>query len=155
MKRCTKCRKQKVKSKFSRANCSKDGLRFWCKSCDIESAKNWYEANRERHREAGRRYWMKHKKRLNKIQRELLKGLRCEFINAYGGKCQCCGESEKMFLTIEHINGRGSEERKRLGSYQLLVKLRRLGWPKENHTILCFNCNLSKGFFGFCPHKGE
>jgi hypothetical protein len=25
-------------------------------------------------------------------------------------------------------------------------------FPKE-YQILCFNCNLALGFFGYCPHR--
>jgi hypothetical protein len=31
--------------------------------------------------------------------------------------------------------------------------LKRRGYPQEGYTILCFNCNLSRGFFGYCPHE--
>lgn len=41
--------------------------------------------------------------------------LRSDVFNAYGGcMCICCGESILDFLTIDHINNDGNEERRRL-----------------------------------------
>jgi hypothetical protein len=39
---------------------------------------------------------------------------RCKqkIIDAYGGKCQCCGESIFEFLSIDHIHNDGAQERK-------------------------------------------
>lgn len=72
----------------------------------------------------------------------------------YIAKCVCCGESEPMFLAIDHINGGGSKERKTLKNagtnfYRHIVKN---GYPK-NYRILCHNCNQAKGYYGRCPHE--
>ncbi len=155
MKRCTKCGKRKLKSRFSRANRSKDGLRFWCKSCDIKFGKKWYTENRERKREAGKRYWGQHKDRLNKIQRELYRTLRLDLIKAYGNKCSCCGEHRKEFLTLEHIRGDGAKHRRKMSNYSIFVQIKREKYPKDKYTILCSNCNFALAYSGYCPHKGE
>lgn len=76
--------------------------------------------------------------------------LKSEVITAYGEKCTCCGESEPRFLTVDHINGRGTED-KHCGE-SLYRELRRSGFPKDNFQILCWNCNSTKGIFGACPH---
>lgn len=80
--------------------------------------------------------------------------LRTQVINAYGGKCACCGEGEARFLTVDHINNDGAAQRR-----ELSIKA---GWVfyawvvKENFPeylqLLCFNCNCAKGFYGQCPH---
>ena len=54
--------------------------------------------------------------------------LRQEVLDAYGGKCACCGEEQYEFLCIDHVNDDGNERH---------------------------NCNMAKGFHGQCPHSTE
>lgn len=78
-------------------------------------------------------------------------------LKKYGGKCQCCGETRREFLTIEHINGNGRQERIALGNlggtaYNCYLKRT----PKRDDlTVLCWNCNCAKGKYGECPHVRE
>lgn len=74
-----------------------------------------------------------------------------EGLKEYGGKCACCGESKPEFLTLDHINGRGPEEKTTGMGIWYWLKLK--GWPKDNYQILCWNCNCAKGVYGQCPHK--
>lgn len=81
--------------------------------------------------------------------------IKLKIIENYGGKCVCCGESIAEFLTIDHINGNGADERKQTKQgtggklYRWLLKN---NCPKDNYQLLCYNCNCTKGFFGKCPH---
>lgn len=87
--------------------------------------------------------------------REWHRKLRMEIIYAYGGKCQCCGESTYEFLTIDHINKGGNKHRKsRGGGSNYIREIKKLGFPKE-YRVLCYNCNCSYGVNGYCPHKGK
>lgn len=82
--------------------------------------------------------------------------LKLEMIQAYGGSCNCCGELEPKFLTLDHINGGGSRDRGIYagGTYNLLYALKREGWPKDKYQVLCMNCNWAKGRWeGICPHQ--
>lgn len=84
--------------------------------------------------------------------------LKEQLVKAYGGKCVCCGETAIEFLTIDHINGKGAEHRRQLGSNTASGSnfyrwLRNNGFPKDNFQLLCYNCNCSKGMNGYCPHK--
>jgi hypothetical protein len=90
-------------------------------------------------------------------QRKRLKKIRAEFIAAYGGCCACCGESEPLFLQLDHIHNDGAQERRELGNnFVVLLRLKDRGWPKDNHQILCANCNHGKRMNGgICPHKKE
>lgn len=77
--------------------------------------------------------------------------LRMEVLEKYGNKCNCCGEIEKEFLSIDHIDGGGSKHRRE-------IKHSIYGWLKSNKypkgfQILCHNCNQAKGFYGICPHQ--
>jgi len=47
MKQCTKCKKRKDESEFSKNRKNKDGLRFWCKKCEREYKRRYYRKNRE------------------------------------------------------------------------------------------------------------
>lgn len=88
--------------------------------------------------------------------------LRNEVYAAYGGKCACCGESNPLFLTIDHVNGGGIKHRKQLNSkgrnsvnrnFYLLV--RNEGYPSD-YQLLCFNCNMGRARNnGICPHKTQ
>lgn len=89
----------------------------------------------------------------SRINRYLLK---MEFIAAYGGKCDCCGERRKDFLTLDHIGGTGAEHRRQNGNktgIHMYLYLKKLGWPKEGYRLLCFNCNQVLSFKAVCPHK--
>ncbi len=46
MKQCTKCKKLKSKSEFSKNRKNKDGLRYWCKKCEREYKRKYYRRNR-------------------------------------------------------------------------------------------------------------
>ena len=79
----------------------------------------------------------------------------------YGNKCACCGETESMFLSIDHINNDGAKHRKELWTlasrrssgthlYKWIIKN---NYP-ANFQLLCMNCNTGKHRNGgTCPHK--
>ena len=106
-------------------------------------------------RKAARREWyLAHREYLSKQQKEKVRAYKLEMIDAYGGCCACCGEQYQEFLTLDHINGGGRADRKRAGSTtQIIRELKRKGWPKKDHRVLCMNCNLAFGRFGYCPHN--
>ena len=73
-------------------------------------------------------------------------------------KCACCGESNRDFLTVDHIEGHGNEHRRKLfgrsqSGWQFYAWLIREGFP-SGFQILCFNCNMSKAKHGKCVHLG-
>jgi hypothetical protein len=69
--------------------------------------------------------------------------------------CRCCGESSHIeFLTIEHIEGRKNLPKKeqKLKGEKLNSWLKKNDYP-DGFEVLCWNCNLTKGSFGHCPHE--
>ena len=97
----------------------------------------WQERKRERQRLEERGVWL-------------------EVLNAYGNQCACCGEAERCFLTIDHVNRDGAAERRikwQTGN-KLYRELRRQGFPQDRYQLLCYNCNLGRERnAGVCPHQ--
>ena len=108
-----------------------------------------------RWRDKNRAEYNRESRRRNKAYRSKV---RVEMIFNYGGKCVCCNEKEPRFLTLDHINNDGNMERRRgprsSQSHMLNLKLRRLGWPKSAHQLMCWNCNSGRAVNGgICPHE--
>lgn len=80
---------------------------------------------------------------------------RQKLIDAYGGKCKCCGEDRFEFLQIDHVNNDGADHRKLIGRTGLMDWLARHRYPQEGFQLLCANCNFAKGHYGECPHQHE
>src|SRR2546427_2247060 len=73
-------------------------------------------------------------------------------LEAFGWKCNCCGEDNPLFLTLEHKNHLG-QLATGLKSYQLVAQARNEGWPKDKYEMLCMSCNFAAGHWGECPHR--
>ena len=109
-----------------------------------EYSSNYYYDHKEERKEYRRTYW----KEYHQKERQLV-------LEQYGGtppRCACCGETEIMFLTLDHINGYKYPEFARSG-HHLYRNLRLNGYP-DGYRVLCYNCNCSIGNFGYCPHTG-
>lgn len=83
-----------------------------------------------------------------------------QVFSAYGGyRCNCCGETEPSFLSIDHVRNDGAQMRRdklhgRSGT-AFYVWLRRTGFP-EGFQVLCMNCQFGKHKNGgICPHQGK
>ena len=82
--------------------------------------------------------------------------LRLEVLTAYGGnppRCACCGEGHIEFLGIDHIYGGGHKHRRQIGMGQNLYRWLKANNYPDGYRALCHNCNLSLGFYGYCPHQ--
>lgn len=139
-----------------------------CDPCRAERQKNWYLKNREKYLVQRRAKFEEDRKNPEFIEKERKRGvqywrdLRHEVVMAYGGyRCACCGETEPLFLTIDHVNNDGAEHRRSIGEYVGNGKGaggRTLKWLKDNgfpkgFQILCMNCNMGKARNGgVCPH---
>jgi len=81
--------------------------------------------------------------------------LKRKVFDHYGRKCECCGETHKEFLSIDHINGGGTKHRKEIlkggNLYSWLVAN---NFP-EGFRVLCHNCNFAIGHYGYCPHQSN
>lgn len=135
---CNNCKKFLNLKYFAKNSATFDGLQYWCKICNNIRGKELREI---------------HVEKLIKQRKILNRRLKLEILNAYGNKCICCKEKNIEFLTIDHINGNGSEHRKEVGAGTAFYHwLKKNNFPSE-FRILCFNCNCSMGIFGYCPHN--
>lgn len=99
----------------------------------------------------GKRLCDLHAESASENQRRTYHELRRRIIDAYGGRCACCGESAVEFLTLDHVDGLGTQIRQRQSFQSEARKLLALGCP-SSHQILCYNCNHAKWIYGKCPH---
>jgi hypothetical protein len=117
-----------------------------------------YAANIEKMRAKNKAQRLKHREKRLATQRAKSATLKLETFEAYGGaKCYCCGETQLMFLAIDHMNNDGYEHRmkiKRQGN-QLYAWLKREGFP-AGYQVACHNCNHGRYLNGgLCPHQGD
>lgn len=122
---CTKCGRFKIWDEYYTHPAGCRGHMARCKKCVLESQKpRSHDVNLAR---------------------------KIKVMEAYGGKCACCGETELAFLTIDHVNNDGADHRREIGKGGLYYWLVREGFP-EGFQVLCANCNLAKEICGACPH---
>lgn len=101
---------------------------------------------------AFRKFECDKKKRLDAV-------LKNEVFMAYGGwSCKCCGETERSFLTIDHMLNNGSKLR-REGvhghSTDFYRWLKKSGFP-PHFQVLCMNCQFGKRMnHNVCPHQAR
>lgn len=128
-----------------------------------KAKREWSQKNRERHNAAKRRWAQNkdNKEKKKKYETDLYYYLKNEVLTHYGGdppKCNCCGESNKMFLTLDHINGGGKQEvwGKHAGNHRSFLKSIVVRNFPPLYQILCHNCNSGRARNkGVCPHKSE
>src|SRR5262245_4976935 len=96
----------------------------------------------------------------NERSRSYTARLREEALAAYGGRCACCGETESLFLCIDHVRGNGNVHRRDLGGGKRARSGRKFyKWLKdrdypEGFQLLCYNCNNGRHLNGGgCSHR--
>lgn len=139
-KRCPRCLVMKEHAAFYPARSVHRGrkLNVYCRGCSLARSAAAYRDNPDR-KLVSRRYSAK---------------LRQETIAAYGGRCACCGESNQVFLAIDHVHGGGTKELTSGGGAKFYSRLRKLGFPRDDYQCLCHNCNWAKHVTGGrCPHS--
>jgi hypothetical protein len=131
---------------------------------------NWREANREKAREQAREYRNRKLANASPEEEAAFRAVEAantkrnqdrrknEVFTAYGGyRCACCGETERLFLSIDHINNDGNVERKS-GAYRSSGTAFYLWLCKQKfplgYQVLCMNCQVGKHKNGgVCPHQ--
>jgi hypothetical protein len=138
-----------------------DGMRSRCRECVSITKRDHYLRTRPQQHARRLRYQRDNRQKLYaynaKWQRDRNAKLRAEMLAAYGAKCACCGESEAVFLDLDHVFNDGAAHRREVGNQaQVMLQLRASGWPRERFQLLCCNCNQGKARNGGrCPHEGR
>ena len=120
--------------------------------------KSYYEANRDKQIQQATIWAAANPEGKKRNSQSHYAKLREQAIMAYGGwVCACCGETERIFMTLDHVNNDQTEFAKVFGRPHtglFLVKwLRDNGYP-EGFQVLCQNCNQGKRLNGgVCPHQ--
>lgn len=125
---------RKARERFSRNN----------KDAKHASARAWYHRNKDSHKEKTK-------------ARNMARRMRALSHYSNGTMaCACCPPQSNMpveFLCIDHLDKRPRGFPKLGGGgYSLYLFLERSGYP-PGFRVLCHNCNLSLGFYGYCPHQ--
>lgn len=153
LRKCSSCKIEKEISEFYRRN-NYDRpsyeYTYYCKVCTRMAVNKRSEANREARRIKDR-IWRRENRELHLSNKKKYRDrIRKEVIEKYGGKCKCCGESNLVFLAIDHIDGGGGKHLKQI-KYQISIWLRKNNYP-SGFQVLCHNCNMAKYILGVCPH---
>lgn len=157
-KKCARCKKFLSVDKFSKDPRHVDGLQSSCTPCRVEDNRQ----RKFRYKEAGLCQWCGvYPPRTNlttceecEVRRKIVSlEIKLAAFDNYGGRlCSCCGESNIVFLTIDHLDNNGSKHRKEITT-TIFRWLRNNNYPK-GFQVLCWNCNLGKYYCkGTCPHK--
>jgi hypothetical protein len=114
----------------------------------------WSATNAEKVRADKARWQAANPEKTRASSAQYYRSLRATMIDAYGGICSCCGETEEIFLTLARTDEEG-EGRRGFGrmSKTLLRRLRDAGWPHAGFQLLCRNCQHAVSMLGTCPHK--
>jgi hypothetical protein len=143
---CKTCGHVKPLEEFGKI---KSGHRGKCKTCWSQYTRDYYAANPDA-RTARIAY--------NKQYRSSFKD---KVFDLLGHECACCGESEEIFLTLDHVHNDGADHRRELGSQHGGSSTDKVWrWLVKNpdqvdrFQILCYNCNCGRrDNGGVCPHQ--
>ena len=170
-KTCSLCKQRKPIDEFGLWKHSKDGRNHRCKECHNEAnRKSWAATGSEKRREkyhndalvrskmmaASKAARLKNPEKCSNMKKQRNQDLRLAALTEVGLSCVCCQETLLEFLSLDHINGGGTQHRKVVGDSQKMY--RQILTDPETRVLfqtLCHNCNQAKGFYGYCPHQPE
>lgn len=162
-KRCTKCLTERFISEFPVYNREKGWRRGECRFCYRARMNAHYIGNRDHILARARanynanpsaKWTAERRASANARSKSVTASMRSVVFDYYGWQCECCGESEPKFLTIDHVRNDGAKMRKLHGVgsrlYRWLIKH---NFP-EGFRTLCCNCNFGRARNGgVCPHE--
>lgn len=110
----------------------------------------------ETHREQFRKYYEDNRDHIRKRVKENVETRKAEFLAMYGDKCECCGETEKAFLTVDHVKGQKGVPRDKKERGITLYRNALAEYRPDLYRVFCMNCNFATRFEGsICPHQKE
>lgn len=142
MKQCSICKIDKELSEYYKNKYSKDGHKSSCKDC-------WKIQTKQYKQSPTYKKWEKEYSKTLKVkdyQKKYNQDLKIKVLQHYSQSltpyCFCCGTTILSFLTLDHIKGKGTQERKKVTNnyYKYVVDN---NFP-EYLQVLCMNCNFAK-----------
>lgn len=116
-----------------------------------EYNKKWHEENKDYIKKFRKRYHAKNRERVLQKMVEWRNSIKKKVYDHYGWKCNCCGETNPFFLSIDHINNDGYKDK--TSSINIYSRIIKQGFP-DTYQTLCMNCNHGKyRNKGICPHQ--
>ena len=109
----------------------------------LEQSREYYSENKEERVKTINQWRKVNPEKVAEIQNRYNRRLRQRVIKKLGSKCVKCDFSDWRALQVDHINGGGSQDRKKLGGtwylYQEVLKD-----ENSKFQLLCANCNWIK-----------
>lgn len=169
MKRCPKCKTEKMASQFSKSSGRYDGLQEICKECHSEYRRQYYQRNKEKERELSNKWRSDNIDRSREITRRAAERRRRERPEAVATNrrryyekhaSEIIGRVRERRLGVERIHTEGEWEDLCLKCGNKCLRCGREGPLTRDHVIpisrggsdhisniqpLCQRCNDSKG----------
>jgi len=150
-KKCSKCKVNDRKILSNGNVCN------WCDECQSKQNSKYYKEHKEKVLAKNKKWAEENRQQAYNNNTKSRSKRRMKCIEFYSGgklECECCKENHYEFLTIDHIEGGGTQHRKDIGNggqalYSWVINN---GFP-DGFRVLCYNCNSCLGHYGFCPHK--
>lgn len=146
---CKSCGEEKLLEEFPKHRRCKDGYYNFCKFCTNERLRISRNKNLEENRARSRKWQKDNPEWRRGYVNQAYRKLKDKIIANYGGKCSICGFSDSRALCIDHVNGNGLKERKRISAMGMMREIVKNNYP-DKYQILCANCNQIKAI-----EKGE
>jgi hypothetical protein len=151
--RCSNCKQLKLKKLFTAAQAS--SKKPVCKECSHNRVSILSSSKKIKRKNIGgivsTKYGIRPSKpksnkgkiynsdKYNQMYNEAKK----KIFELFGLKCKRCKETDKRVLQLDHINGGGTRERKKLNS---LSRYRKALKEPSKYQLLCANCNIIKKY---------
>ena len=136
---CVICGKEFFKKHWNENTCSP--------ICREERRKIYIKTHEQKnpiiYRKSAKKYYDSHKKEISLRKKKRAEKFKFQVLNHYGSVCACCGEKQLEFLTVDHIHGDGSIQRKTIKTANMWEFLVKNNYP-AGFQVLCFNCNFIK-----------
>lgn len=154
---CAGCGEEKTMALYQKERGGTDYARSHCVPCWTVERNSYQKAYRAKHAErlksADKEKYRKNIVSIKANAKRFYDKRRKTVYDHYGNMCACCGETNQLFLTIDHIENDGAQHRKEVAPGPTFYK-----WLVDNNfpksfRLLCFNCNTGRyRNGGDCPH---
>jgi len=118
----------------------------------LDNNKKWHKNNKDRVNKIKKKWKDNNKTKVREYNHKTNRQLKLDIINILGGFCVCCKEATWEFLSLDHVNNDGYIERKSKQQHTIYREIRDGKADLNKYQLLCYNCNSSKGHYGYCPH---